>query len=493
MAAAGSITPQQRAKARPPKVFPRNRQAKQVAGDQKEYLLGMVREEAKRHGIDEQELQRGGFRISTTFDPNKIREAQQSVTQVLGPYKRWPSRTQVAIATIDARNGQLVSVYAGNGERESNAVTQDIVQAGSTLKPFTLVAALEGKREPGDCTPQAPGPDSMSLRSRIDGRSPQRFDGLKEPVTNFAGERFGFVDLVTATAHSVNTAYVALNEKVGAQHTLDAAVCAGLPAPGRNGTGTAGLNKGLNNVLGTSSPHPIDVATAFATFAAKGVRHDTYWIKSIKKADGTVVLPEQKGTGKRVFDEDVVADATYAMQAVVKEGTATQVRKLGRPAAGKTGTSSDNFSAWFAGFTPQYATVVALYRLDKDGNPIELEPWAGAGGEVTGGSLPARVWTDYMGTLLKDEPVEDFPKPTFGGETINPAPSPTPTPSVSATAPKPSPTAVPSPTPSPSEPSPSPTEPTPLPTPDPSATESEPPLPSPPGLPRPKPRPTPTP
>jgi membrane peptidoglycan carboxypeptidase len=492
MAAMGSISPQQRAEAVFPKVLARNHQAKQAAGDQTEYLLGMIREEAKGYGISEQDLERGGYRISTTFDSEKIRAAERSLTDVLGPRDSWPKRTQAAIATIDPSNGQVVSVYSGNGDRDSNAVTQDITQAGSTFKPFALVAALEGDRDPGNCDPQKPGPDSLSLRSRVDGHSPQRFPGMKKPVTNFAGEHFGYVDLVTATAHSVNTAYVNLNRKVGPQHTMDVAVCAGYPAPGQNGT--VGLDTGVLNVLGTSSPHPIDVASAFATFAAQGVHHDPYWIKSITKADKSVVVPERKSTGKRVFDEGVIADATYAMQSVVKQGTATYVRNLGRPVAGKTGTTTNNLSAWFTGFTPQYATVVVLYRLDRHGNPVKLQPWAGAGSEVTGGSLPARVWTAYMRDVLKGEPVKDFPEPVFGGRTLNAAPSPTATPSrtpsesSSSSSEPPSPT--PTPTPTESEPEPSPTEPTPTP----SATEPDPtPFPSPPGFPRPKPRPSPRP
>ena len=87
-------------------------------------------------------------------------------------------------------------------------MTQDIAQAGSTFKPFALIAALEGKRDPGNCDPQAPGPDSLSLRSRVDGRSPQKF-GHHAPVHNDEGNPpFGYVDLVTATAQSVNTAYM---------------------------------------------------------------------------------------------------------------------------------------------------------------------------------------------------------------------------------------------------------------------------------------------
>ena len=491
MVTTGSITVKQRAAAgaAPPKILPKNRQAKQIAGDQTEYLLGMVREEAARDGITEEELQRGGYRISTTFDPSKIRDAQDSITQVLGPHKTWPKGTQVGVVTIDVKSGAVVSLYAGDGERPNNAVTQDIAQAGSTFKPFALVAALEGKRDPGNCDPQPPGPDSLSLRSRMDGRSPARFGRLK--VVNDEGNAFGDVDLVKATAESINTAYVRLNKMIGAQHTEDVAICAGLPAPGTDGT--VGLGHTLLNVLGTSSPHPIDMARAYATLASGGVYHDTYWIKSITKADGAVVIPEHKASGKRVFDEGVVADATYAMQAVVKNGTGSYVRKLDRPVAGKTGTTTKYRSAWFAGFTPQYATVVVMQKLNKDDNAVSLKPFAGLHTPVYGGTLPARLWTDYMGTLLKDEPVEDFPKPTFGGETINPAPSATPTPTATAPAPTPSPTGAPTPTPTPSEPTPTPSEPTPPPTPDPSATETQPPQPSPPGFPRPRPKPTPSP
>jgi membrane peptidoglycan carboxypeptidase len=292
---------------------------------------------------------------------------------------------------------------------------------------------------------------------------------------------------VTATAHSVNTVYVALNRKVGPAQTAQVARCAGYPETAN------GLNDMPRNVLGSSAPHPLDVARAYATFAAQGVYHDTYWIKSIKKADGTVVVPEHKASGKRVFDEGVVADATYAMQAVVKEGTGTYVRRLDRPVAGKTGTSEENKSAWFAGFTPKYATVVALYRTDKNGNPIALQPWGVLQSPVVGGGYPARVWETYMASILHGKKVEDFPDPVFGGKTLNPAPPPAPSPSTTAS---PSSSAAPSPTPTPaptaSGPEPSPSDSSP--TPEPSATETNPqPLPSPPGFPRPKPKPSPKP
>ncbi len=488
MVTEGWLTQAERDRAVFPKIRPRTTTTKAAADDQTPYLMQMVQQEAKdKYKLTEQDLQRGGFVITTTFDPAKVNAAKASVREVLGPRRTWPKGTQAALVTVDATNGQVVSVYAGDGKRSRNAVTQDIVQAGSTFKPFGLVAALEGKRPPGNCDAQAPDDDSVSLRSRFDGRSPQRFPDLKKPVTNFGGQSFGKIDLIEATASSVNTVYAALNRKVGPEHTRQVALCAGYSE------GTVDLDATALNVLGPSSPNPIDVARSFATFAAQGVQHDTFVIKGISRTDGEVVVPQVKPEGRRVFDEGVMADATYAMQAVVEEGSATAVRRLGRPAAGKTGTSSLNKSAWFAGFTPRYATVVALYRIGEDGSQQRLIPWGGIGNEVVGGGYPARVWTSYMSRVLEGTPVEKFPTPVYGGETIDPSPSPSPSPSASAPTPTPSASvSEPEESPSPSLPSPSASSPSPTVSPSPSPSDPEPtppvtPTPSPPNPPKPSP------
>jgi membrane peptidoglycan carboxypeptidase len=461
MVTEGWLTPQVRQAAKFPKIAPKSRAEVTTSrfGSQQRYVMDMVAAEADEMGISAADLQRNGYRIYTTFRPDLVRDAVSTVNDVLGPRKKWPSRTQVAIATIDVKTGAVVSIYGGDGKRAQNAVTQDIAQAGSTFKPFGLIAGLEGRRDKGDCSPKAPDDTSLSLRSRFDGSSPQRFGGFK--VSNFDREQFGNIDLVEATAHSVNTVFVALNEEVGPQHTEDVAICAGYPPR------TNGLSAVQSNVLGTSSPHPIDVARAFATIAGQGVRRDTFVITKIVNAqNGAVIKQHNASTGqKQVFDPGVIADTTYAMQQVVKRGTATTVSRLGRPVAGKTGTTTDNKAAWFAGFTPQYATVVAMYRQAKDGAPISLQSWAGAGSEVTGGTLPARVWTSYMHDVLDGLPVADFPEPTYGGQdagetatqtetttsaptttTTTRAPEPTPTPTGTGQ-PSPTPTFTPEPTP----------------------------------------------
>ncbi len=356
------------------------------------YLLDTVKRELTgTAGLTEEQVERGGLRIVTTFDARAQAAAVEAVDEQL-PARR-PEGFHVALSAIDPATGGVVAMYGGADflERSRNAVTQDTAQAGSTFKPFTLVAALE---------------KGVSLRTTLSGASPMTVDGW--PARNFGDQSYGRINLLTATANSVNTVYAQLNEEVGPEATRDVAIRAGYPVDTQD---LGDDDTTISNVLGTASPHPIDVTQAYATFAAQGVRTRWHTVASVDDADGTRTYTASPAR-ERVFSEDVAADATYAMQQVVQQGSGRYARNLGRPAAGKTGTSSGNKSAWFAGYTPQLAASVALYQSGEDGSSVALDLGRG---EVTGGSYPVRIWTAFMGAALEGTEEEDFPEPAYVG------------------------------------------------------------------------------
>lgn len=432
----GAVTPEQRAQMAFPTEFAPKRRASTATGvdPQNVYLMNMVKVELTSSGkYTERQLDTGGLKITTTFNQKAIGQAIAAVHTKLGDRGKWPDGTQASLVTVDPATGAVRAIYAGDGVRESNGVSQDIVQAGSTFKPFTLIAALEGARAGagGDLTSQPaternsdgtlPRGTPLSLRSRFDGHSPMKIQG--NPFRNFSGEQFGMIDLVTATQHSVNTVYAQLNAQVGPDRTVDVATRAGVPKK------TKDLIGNLANVLGTASPHPIDMASAYATIAAQGVYHKPYVVAEVLEPNGAKHTASPGGESQ--FSPEVMADATFAMQSVVRGGTGAYAAGLGRPAAGKTGTSEYSKSAWFVGFTPQASTAVAMYRIGAGGSQEELKGFLGFSDKnMTGGGLPVRVWTEFMSQYLKGKPVKQFPSPAYGGQEQNGA---TPTGTATAT------------------------------------------------------------
>jgi membrane peptidoglycan carboxypeptidase len=412
-----------------------------VFGGTQGYLLRAALDEVEAvTGITQEEVETRGLSIVTTFDPATQQAILDSVAQM--PEDAAPN-LRVAAITMDPETGAVTGMYGGADylQIQRNAVTQDIAQAGSTFKPFALVAALE---------------DGISLDSVYNGNNNKVVPGFDSPVRNFIGESFGDINLVQATAYSVNTVYTQLNVDVGPQNTRDVAIRAGMPED------TAGLEDNPSNVLGSASPRAIDLASAYSTYATGGLRTEPFMVSQVTLSNGDLYY-EHQSVSERHFEADVMADATYAMQQVVNfnGGSGHFAAELGRPIAGKTGTSNDNRSAWFVGFTPQQVGVVGMYQVGPNGEAEQITPFGGFS-QITGGSMPVRLWTWMMGPILQDLPVVDFPPRANVGTANTPEPSPTPSPT-----PEPSPTPSPSPSPSPS-PTPTPT-PGPLPTPAPLA------------------------
>ena len=394
----------------------------------------------ERTGVSQEEIESLGYRVTTTIIPEHQEAAEAAVAEMPDDHDE---NLRVAAVTVDAATGAITSMYGGEDylEIQRNAVTQDVAQAGSTFKPFALVSALER---------------GISLDSEYLADNAMEFPGFDRPVRNFGGVSYGVVDLVEATQKSINTAYVGLNEDVTPQVTMETAIAAGVPED------TLGLDANLSNVLGSASPHAIDMASAYATFANAGVRTEPVLIEAVLDRNGETVY-EHEGEGERIFSEDVMADTTYAMQQVVRFGSGSYAgENIDRPLAGKTGTSNENRSAWFVGFSPQIVGAVSLYQVGEDGSAEQITPFGGFS-QITGSTIPTRVWTAMMAPIFAGLEVVDFPPRANVGTTATlepttspsptPTPTPTPTPEETTTAPQPSPSAPqPSPTPQPTQP-----------------------------------------
>ncbi len=405
------------------------------------YLIATAKQELlARKILTQDQLDRGGFAVQTTF----VQEWQQAAEAAVAQNQPQGAKPGVrsALASVRPGTGELVAMYGGPDyvTQGFNDATQAANQVGSTLKPFVLAAALE---------------NGISLKSRFNGNSPREYPGTEYvrkgtvpnavgPLPNEDNVSYGMIDLVKALTYSVNTVYMDVGLQVGPAKVRDALVRAGIPDT------TKELSANPSIALGVARPSVVELANAYATLAAQGMRADVHVITQVVRANGGVAYQAAKST-QRAFAPDVVSDVTYAMQQVVTSGTGARARAVGRPVAGKTGTTDNNIAAWFAGFTPQLATAVDFFGADAKGNEVSLRDLVGK--RVNGADFPTAVWTQYTKTVLQGQPVLPFPPPANVGTAINPSPTPTPTPT-----PTPVDTPTPTPTPTPSRvPTPTPT------------------------------------
>lgn len=435
-----------------------------VYGGTNGYLVEAVKSELASLGYSESQLAAGGYRVVTTLDPTMQRAAVAAVRGVLGR----AVEPVAGMAAVQPGTGEIRAMYGGQDFTGTQPAAQiNLAEnrrpVGSSFKPYTLATALS---------------QGISLRTLYRGTSPLVVPGWNSPghlVQNDSNEQCPRCDLVQATALSINTIYAQLVMQVGPANVAAMAHAAGITAPlhDRSGYVAPSITLGVYNVS------PLEQADGFATFAAGGIHAVPHLVAEILDSSGHPVYLARPKLN-RAFSPQVAADATYAMSQVVSYGTGTRAQLAnGRPAAGKTGTTSNYTDAWFAGFTPQLSAAVWIGNV----NDSPLTNFPGYPSGVYGGQLPAEIWKAFMDAALANTPVVGFPAPVFLGSTsrgLPPLPTASPTPSPSAaSSPTPTPSARrPSPTPSlTSTPSRPPRPPSPTVSPSPSKTF---PIPSPP-------------
>ncbi|GAA0949349.1 transglycosylase domain-containing protein [Nonomuraea longicatena] len=388
----GALTPEKAAAQRFPKLAAPKKPF-ELKG-QSQYMLDQVRQELNRRGYSDEDINGGGLKVVTTFDKKLMDAAARAVKQVLPDST--PSKVRTGLAAVDPATGEVVAFYGGNPDtsKYDNAFSAK-VQAGSTFKPYTLAAALN---------------DGLDLSTRVDGNSPIKVASAPQAIPNDSGRSYGLVDLVGATRNSVNTAFVDLGQKVGLDKVAETAEAMGLPADQIEPHKSA-----ASFPLGVASVSAVQNASGFSTFANGGVHMEAHVVRSVTDAKGkkTVIKPDST----QAVGEQAAADATYAMEQVVKYGTGTAARLWDRPVAGKTGTTDKSGAVWFNGFTPQLATAVNMFR--DDNKTVQIPGY----GVQFGGQLPAQIWRAFMTEAMAGKDVVDFPEPSDYGYDYDTYPS----------------------------------------------------------------------
>ncbi|HEY3240027.1 MAG TPA: transglycosylase domain-containing protein [Acidimicrobiia bacterium] len=333
-------------------------------------------------GYTAQQVYGGSLRIETTFDP-RLQAAAEAAVRRLDK----PKDPEAAVASIEPQTGYVRAIVGG---RNWDASQVNLAlgrlgggsgrQAGSSFKPYVLAKAFESGMTP-DKRYRAPS----CVRPR----------GFDKPVCNYGGSGYSSLDLRTATWKSVNTVFAQLIADVGVKPTAEMALRLGIKGIDLNAKQYGVL------ALGTQETSVLEQASAYGVFANHGVRVEPTPVLRILDVKGETLEDNRQPDGKRVLSEPVADNVTAVLQGVVQKGTARRA-DIGRPAAGKTGTSENWENAWFVGFTPTLATAVWM------GYPNANRTMANVHGvdHVVGGSLPSMIWHDFMIEAVKDvEPI----------------------------------------------------------------------------------------
>ena len=302
--------------------------------------------------------------VYTTIDLSMQRAATAAIQANV------PSGTQGALVSLD-RDGAVRAMVGGLDYVTSNynRATTATRQPGSAWKIFVYMAALEAGYTP----------DTGVTDEPVD------INGWKPRNSNdrYAGD----IDVRTAFAYSINTVAAKLGVEVGFPAVADMARRFGISTP---------INTHPSMVLGTSDVRLIDMTRAFASIARKGIAVTPYGITKVTTADGRMLYQHQDDTSRVLVAPWVAAGMTDLMQTAVSTGTG-KAAQIGRPVAGKTGTTSSNKDGWFLGFSSGITTGVWMGRDD-----------ARAVGVLQGGRAPARAFSEYMKTAVAKRPVEQF-------------------------------------------------------------------------------------
>ncbi len=407
MTAEGWLTAAERDRLQFPIALPPDEAVPGSPGDDRAHIIDRSLAELEARGFSRDQLAVNGGRVVTTVDADAQEAARDAVLTELDGQ---PENLHSSLVAINPRTGGVLAYYGGQDGVGFDLAGGPAWNPGSSFKPFAMLAALE----------QGIGADAV-----FNGTSPLEVDGIE--YSNSESDSFAALTLREAMTRSVNTTFVQLTEEVGADAVRDAAISAGIPAEIE---GTKSLveadtqEPGVGITLGQYPVHTIDMASAYATFAADGMRNQPFFVREYVDSDGAE-LYEHRADPQPAFDESDPERNTQLARNVT--ATLTQVAGAsgipldsGREVAAKTGThqlgdTGSNAAAWTVGYTPSISTAVWV------GDPANTPIVSAGGGDIFGRDLPGQVWQRFMDDYLEDRQEESFPPVELLGGSPGPA------------------------------------------------------------------------
>ena len=335
-------------------------------------------------------LEQGGLEIQTTLDPNLQREASESAGDVLDE----PEDPSSAVATIEPQTGAIRVLYGQKDE--FNLALDARRQPGSSFKPMVLAAALK----------ENISPDTIYVSKDLY----VKYQGVEYPVNNYKFVERGPITVSNAMVESDNTVFMQFALDVGLQNVADTAEDLGVTTPVEPYPSTAigGLGAGVS---------VLDMASAYATFAGAGVYREPYSIESVERGyfGNKDQVYDHRVSGRRVMSGNQAAVVNDVLRQVVLDDEATGEHKLdeelGRPSAGKTGTTDDFADAWYVGYTPRLSTAVWVGYPEGRTSMVDIHGLE----EVNGATLPLDLWSSYMQRATEGKSALGFSDAYYSG------------------------------------------------------------------------------
>ncbi|MBO3682369.1 transglycosylase domain-containing protein [Streptomyces sp. NEAU-YJ-81] len=380
------------------------------------YLIDAAQKELIKAGVSENEIEAGGWTITLNIDKKKQKALEKAVstelTDKLDPKKRKvDGYAQVGATSVDPETGGIVAMYGGTGYTDHffNNATREDYQPASTFKPLILASALENGSATQDGT-------SVTASTIYDGTSKRP---VKGSLTGFAppnedDKSYGPISVQKAMNNSVNSVFAQMAVDVGLDKVKNTAIDLGM----NKDAGGFDVRPAMS--LGVMGASPKEMAGVYATLDNHGKTVKPAIVKSAEKGDERPELPDP--VNGQSISRGAADSVTSVLTGVVDDGTGQAVRQQGQAVAGKTGTSDDNKSAWFSGYTPDLVTSVGMFGEGKK-KQVSLKGTAG-GGRVNGGDFPARIWAAYTQTALNGKKASKFDLDTDMGAAVKPPPSP---------------------------------------------------------------------